>query len=149
MENRERLIQEDYIDTPHGPWKVLVICQCLNLATWMVAEKVVKELFERYPTPYMAGSVVLETDLASRNELLDIYRPLGFSTRRTNQFVMMSRQYASTESRFGDRYEDYQIQGFSGCGRYAEDAWNLFVLKKPLEPNDRHLMRYAMRVGLA
>jgi len=136
QENRKRLIQEDYVDTDYGPWKVLVICQCLNQATWMVVEKVVEKLFEKYPNPKSVAK-------ADPLELFEIVRSLGFGARRTDNLIDMSKQYRVQEEEFGDDYELYDILSMEGCGVYALDAWQLFVLKIPCNPKDRHLKRYA------
>ena len=150
MVDRERLLQEDYVVTEHGPWKVLVVCQCLNQATWVVAEKVLEELFAKYPSPDSLDLVPL-TDLEG-NEMIDglytILRPLGFGMRRVNHLLTMSRQYVRVREDFRGQFEFYPINSFTGCGEYACDAWALFVLKLHRMPKDKQLVRYAKRVGL-
>jgi endonuclease III len=146
MQDRERLIQEDHIRQSDGPWRVLVICQCLNLAAWMVAEQVVEELFEKWPRPEDLAEAEVE-------DVVDVVRRLGFGSRRamslkSMSLKSMSRSYADCEDRFGLRWREYPVMAFKGCGEYARDAWDLFVLMSPCEPSDVHLRRYAKRVGL-
>ena len=150
MNDRVRLLQEDYKGSEWFPWKVLVICQCLNKVSWMTAEKVVVKLFTQYPSPanfdllfltYLEGSE-LEIDLYA------ILRPLGFGMKRVYHLIDMSQAYVDAMSDFGSNYEEYPVTSFSGCGQYALDAWRLFVLKKACRPDDRLLRKYAEREGL-
>ena len=150
MIERPRLVQEDYIDTEHGPWKVLVICQCLNCAAWPMVEVVVKNLFMKYPSPESCDDISLDCDEPNEllADLMNTLRCLGFGSKRANYMINMSRQYVTGQRVFGDRYDRYRIAEFAGCGRYALDAWDLFVLKRPCDPKDIHLRRYAIRAGL-
>jgi len=150
MKDRSHLIQEDYINSAEYPWKVLVVCQCLNQATWMVAERVLVELFAKYPSPdsldlvpltYVEGNALTE-------DLYWIFRPLGFGMRRVNSLLDMSREYVQERQVKGEAFETYDIGSFTGCGDYACDAWTLFVLKQPRKPRDKQLARYAKRAGL-
>jgi len=150
MKDRDQLMQEDYVDTEHGPWKVLVICQCLNQATWMVAERVVRGLFEKYPRPddldlikrtYLQGTELMD-------DLYERLRPLGFGKRRADNMVRMSMDYVMERMKWGPRLERYDIARLQGCGQYAVDAWHLFVLKNPVSPQDRRLREYAESHGL-
>ena len=150
MRDRERLIQEDYVETPHFPWKVLVICQCLNKAGWPIVQEVVKELFEKYPDPMSCDEICLDSQEPNEElaELSDLVRCLGLSDRRVDFLIRMSRQYVAAEKVFGSRYDRYPVTEFRGCGQYAKDAWDLLVLGRPCVPNDRHLARLAKRIGL-
>jgi len=144
MTDRERLIQEEYVDTKYGPWKVLVICQLLNKTTWKQVEKVVSEIFHEWPSP---GKLALMSfdDMRSLENLL---RPLGFVKSRTKNLLKMSLQYCEERSKWADNWIMYEIFSFAGCGRYAEDAWKLFVLKETCYPLDRRLRDYAKEYGL-
>jgi endonuclease III len=143
----EKLIQEDYCDTPDGGWKVLVISQLLTLpASTEVLSQVVEDLFEEYPSPWD-----LETkDLTwlERERLCNILQPLGLSTRRMKLLLTMSRQYRASARMFGPEYHKYQIGGFTGCGQCSVDAWQLFILREPCTPTDKRLRRYAKERGL-
>ena len=148
MIERPRLIQEEYLDTDWAPWKVLVICQCLNLAAWPVAEIVAKELFERFPGPYDCDEVSLDPEMESFKELFGIVRCIGFGNKRIKYLVEMSRQYTHCYEIYHETYDRYPIMKFNGCGEYANDAWTLMVLGKRCAPRDKHLMRYAVKKGL-
>ena len=150
MIDRERLIQEDYVNTDHGPWKVLVICQCLNRASWPTAEKVVKALFADYPSPISVDVGPLNFSQGTETEdlLYAILRPLGFGIKRVHRLIDMSRAYVEASKVYGSDYDEYPVMDFSGCGQYALDAWWLFVLKKTCRPDDRLLKKYAIRTGL-
>lgn len=141
MEDRDKLIQEEYIDTEYGPWKVLVICQCLNQATWVVVERIVNELFRIFPNPQAMRE-------ADPMEVFEIVRDLGFGARRTDFLISMSKSYRDQFEEYGQDFEKYDIWNMEGCGVYAMDAWNLFVLKKRVEPKDKHLKRYKERMEI-
>lgn len=147
MKDRSKLIQEDYEGTDHFPWKVLVICQCLNQATWMVAEKVVETLFREFPSPDSLNLKTMKLYVACRTEdrVTEILRPLGFGTKREARLVRMSEQYVEARELYKEEFKKYWIEAFSGCGQYARDAWDLFVLKKSCEPEDRLLKKYSLR----
>jgi endonuclease III len=148
MKDRPNLIQEDYIGTEHFPWKVLVICQCLNLASWPTVEVVVKDFFERYPDPYTCDEVSLDKNTQSNKALFNLVRFLGFGERRTEYLIQMSREYVGNIRKYEDSYGKYPISKFTGCGKYACDAWDLFVLQRKCRPADKHLKRYAEKVKL-
>jgi hypothetical protein len=148
MRDRERLIQEDYRDTPDGAWKVLVVCQMLNIAAWMTAERVVAQIFLDYPSPFVLHTEVNERPTETVLRVMDDVRPLGLKDRRTARLLAMTAQYVASAQLFGPEYHRYQIGGFAGCGQYAVDAWQLFILREPCHPTDKQLMRFAKREGL-
>lgn len=147
VRDRARLIQEDYIDTDFGPWKVLSVCQCLNRAAWPVAEVVAAELFEAFPNPYVVDDEAVP-GTESYDKAFNILSCLGLGNRRAKFFTRMCWQYTSAISSHKNNLEAYPIEEFMGCGQYAKDAWSLFVLKKACLPNDRLLRKYAERKGL-
>ena len=148
MRDRVRLIQEDYIDTEFGPWKVLSVCQCLNRAAWPVAEVVATELFEAFPNPYVVDDYNPGPGTESYDQAYKILGCLGLGNRRAKFFTRMCWDYTMASSIHKDRYYAYPIKEFMGCGQYAQDAWLLFVLKKACSPTDRLLRAYAERKGL-
>lgn len=149
MKDRNQLIQEDYVGTPDYPWKVLVICQCLNRANWMVAETVIAQIFERWPTPEDCSLLyrTYEKGTEWSTEAYNLLRPLGFGLTRVHRLTDMSLEYLRAEKDY-DYLEDYPIRAFPGCGNYAADAWDLFVLKRNCTPKDRLLRCYAERSKL-
>lgn len=145
MKPKERaiLIQEEHIGRPNGPWRVLVVCMLLNQTGYQQVDKVVDRFFDRYPDPQSLA------DLAEDDkELLELIAPIGFKLRRASRLVRMSRDFMTVADRYGDDYERYEPINFHGIGNYGDSAWKLFVLKKPCNPDDKQLKRYAYRMGL-
>lgn len=109
-----RLIQEDYLD---DPWRILVCCILLNRTQGPTARPVIEEFFRRWPTAY-------DCAVAPYEELCDLVGRLGLK-KRGLYLRLMSKQYLyykDTDTR------DYHIEEFSGCGKYARDAWEMLVL---------------------
>ena len=143
MIDRERLLQEDYVDTPHGPWKVLVVCQLLNRTTWKQAETALRSIFSKWPSP--KSMAFMEVD--EMQEFHEILKPLGLTRTRRANLMAMSLQYHAAIAMFAE-LRDFPVKAFKGCGQYAEDAWKLFVLKEECYPDDRRLRDYAKDHGL-
>ena len=141
MNDRTQLIQEDYKGSDFFPWKVLVICICLNRSSWMHAEVIIKNILKEYPNP-------IDFAVADYADVYVMVKSLGFGSGRTNALIHTSIEYTRSVILFKDDFEKYPISTFKGCGQYAKDAWKLFVLEEPCCPNDRLLKKYAMRVGL-
>lgn len=148
MENRDRLLQEEYIDTEWGPWKVIIICQCLNLTTWKQAEPALKTIFERWPNPDAVASLGYEGYESELKVFKEVLKPLGFVERRTLSIIAMSDAWWKLYQIHGDDYPKWDIRFFRGVGEYAHSAWNLFVLKRACAPKDERLKWYAQREGL-
>ena len=148
MRDRARLIQEDYIDTEFGPWKVLSVCQCLHRAAWPAAEVVATELFEVFPNPYIVDDYDSVPGTESYDQAYKILKCLGLGDRRAKFFTRMCWDYTTAVTAHKNNLEAYPIKEFMGCGQYAQDAWSLFVLKKACLPKDRLLLKYAERKGL-
>ena len=144
MKDRELLLQEEYINTQHGPWKVLVTCQMLNKTAWVPVEKALRTILIKWSTPDKMAYMSLE----EMQELHDILKPLGLVQSRVKSLLAMSIEYDDMYKAHGVRYNEYDISSLSGCGRYAIDAWTLFVLKKKCFPTDRRLKDYAKEHNL-
>lgn len=102
------LIQEILRDEP---WQLLVAVICLNLTSARQAYSVLKEMFEKFPTPESVASV-------DASQLEPILKPLGLHRKRSQTIVKMSKAY---------------LKGFSdplqlpGIGKYGADSYNMFV----------------------
>lgn len=110
------------------PWRLLVVCLLCNRSRGELAYPVALELFHRWPTPEAMAA-------ADPDEIEPLVRGLGFGRRRAVFIPRMSAEYVS-----GDwtRPEDLY-----GCGRYAADAWAIFVDgRDDVVPTDGHLLRY-------
>lgn len=148
MPDRPRMIQEDYVNTDFGPWKVLTVCQCLNRVSWPAAEVVIRGLFEVVPNPYCVDDYNAEPGTESYDTAYEILKCLGMGNRRARYFTRMCWAYTNSISAHKDNLHAYPIKEFMGCGPYAQDAWTLFVLNKACKPTDRLLRAYAERKGL-
>lgn len=142
--NRERLLQEDYVNTAHGPWKILVICILLNLTNHKQVEPILDQLFSKWPSPRALADFQVDELI----ELQTMLKPTGLSTRKALNLVETSIAYLIDDQRYQGMYQLYGVSHYRGCGQYAQDAWKLFVLKKPCTPHDGPLMRYAISHNL-
>ena len=119
------LIQETlYSD----PWKVLVACICLNKTSCAVVRTLIWELFQLVPTPEAALAV-------PEDAILRIIRPLGLS-KRAGYIKRLSEQYLRDDWRV--------VTELAGCGKYASDAYALFVSGdwREVQPEDKELKKY-------
>jgi adenine-specific DNA glycosylase len=149
MENRPKLLQEEYVETDNGPWKVWVVCIFLNQTTWKQAEPVAKRFFEKWPSPEeFCGRFRLEI-----TDVYEVIAPLGLKSRRADLLYRMTEDFLHIRETRGCEYGDWPIRDrgdvrIRGVGKYAKDAWRLFVRKEKCDPEDVQLRRYAMEVGL-
>lgn len=116
------LIQERY--AYDDPWRLLVVCQLLNLTQRAQVEPLLGELFTRWPDAHaMCG--------ASLVELMQFLRPLGNARTKAARLTQMSLQWWKEESETEeDRWPpaaDFVAELY-GCGPYAVDSYNYFVL---------------------
>ena len=144
MVDRGKLLQEEYVSTPHGSWKVLVVCQFLNRTTWVQAEPALVKFFEKFPNPESVARISFN----DVDKLKLILNSLGFLKSRLKAVLKMSLQFCDVYDQFGEDWSRYDVKSFTGCGQYAADAWDLFVLKKSCAPKDRLLRDYALARGL-
>lgn len=120
------LIQEHY---PGDEYKILTCCILLNQTSRKQLDKVVDEFFARWPT---AESILS----ANHDSLVNVMRPLGFYNRRAKSLKKFASQYLS------GNWES--ASDLHGCGKYANDAWMIFVKGKAhdVEPEDHALNDY-------
>ena len=121
-----RLIQEDLWP---DQWKILVACLLLNLTTRKQVDKVIYELFDRYPDA-LALSATSEADLH------DLLRPLGMWRRRAKALIRFSLEFIEKDwITAADLY---------GCGKYADDTWHIFCVGDWMNviPDDHALNDY-------
>jgi endonuclease III len=123
----ERLIQEDYIDSP---WKMLVCCILLNQTANTQVRKTLPSLFELIPDPQSACCVNIE-------DLQEIIKSTGFSKVKSDRIIGLSKKW---------------ILGFTsvlelpGVGKYASDSWEIFVNNNlDVNPTDKKLLAYLER----
>lgn len=102
------LLQEDCVP---DEWRVLVVCMMLNCTTRKQVEKVLPEFIKRWPGPR-------EMLACSREELIDVIRPLGFANRRASSLLKMTRHYLAGPW--------HHAKELPGIGIYAARAWEMF-----------------------
>ncbi len=125
MKRKFGLIQENYQQDEHAEWKMLVCCVLLNQTTRTQVDKIIDELFERWPGPR-------EMSTAHPQELEDFIRPLGFYKRRSSdlmdgagRYVKWKRFEKTPEAR--ERGLEFDPRIMSGCGEYAFHSWMIFT----------------------
>lgn len=120
------LIQEDLWP---DEWKILVACVLLNCTQRKQVERLIGELFRRWPT----AAAMATADEAAVGDLL---APLGFKNRRAKNLVAMSKAFI--EGNWTDARE------LPGCGVYAGRAHDIFCrgIVGDDEPKDHALVTY-------
>lgn len=121
------------------PWRLLVCCILLNRTQRKQVDRVVDELFRRYPD---AAALAW----ASQRALETLLTPLGLSTRRALRLLDFSYDWGLLVRVWGD--DAPPASGFvsvlPGIGRYALDSYRMFVLDewRSVEPRDKELRRW-------
>ena len=125
------LLQELYWP---DPWKVTVICIMLNCTQRKQVEPMIETFFARYPD---AESYIkaYEWEL-SRNDVIELLRPLGFYNRRALRLYRFSEDYLSKGLS--------DIRKLHGVGEYAARCYEMLFLGQFGEapPDDHALTDY-------
>jgi methyl-CpG-binding domain protein 4 len=117
------LVQERVARDRHYPWRVLVCCALLNRTGRSQVRPMFEALFGSCRTPADAAGA----DLAS------LLKPLGLQNRRAETLRRLSADYAAGKP----------PQDCHGVGRYAMDAWAIFVEgRTDVRPSDHFLRPY-------
>ena len=154
MRDRYQLLQEEWAGIDDHPWRMLVISITQQGVLWPVADQLLDEIFDTFHDPIMMDEDHLISDTAIFDDkdhyiLYQILRGTSFSRQKTNRLIEMSRSYITYEKRYHGDYARFNIiKDFKGCGQYAQDTWDLFVLKKPCKPEHRLLIKYAKEHNL-
>jgi methyl-CpG-binding domain protein 4 len=104
------LIQRQFYD---DPWRLLVSCVFCNLTKRVVAEPIMWQFFERWPTPEEAAE-------ADESEIAELLKKLGLHRRRARTLKVMSQQFID-----GNWLEPDELYGI---GKYANDAYHIFCI---------------------
>ena len=127
MKSPYTLLQEELNS---DSWKIFVCCIFCNLTKRVNAEPFFWEVLERWPTPH-------DLARACSKELTDLIQPLGLSQRRSKALKRMSYEFI---------HKDWKDDPTSlyGIGKYASDAYRIFVLNEwqEVEPKDGALINY-------
>ena len=120
------MLQEDLWP---NEWKILVACLLHNQTSRKQVDKVYQNLFQKYPTAKHLGNADLK-------ELQNLIKPLGMWKRRSVTLQRFSKEYSN-----GSWITPKDLYG---CGKYAEDVWNVFCTGnwKKVEPTDKALNKY-------
>ena len=120
------LIQESLYQSP---WRVLVACVLLNKTSRAQVRGVICEFFSLCPTPEATADVPVE-------RIASVIAPLGL-VKRAQTIKQLSLEYLTHDWK--------KVTELHGCGRYASDAYALFVSGdwRTMEPPlDKELERY-------
>jgi Predicted EndoIII-related endonuclease len=125
------LLEELFV---HDPWRLLLSTILLNRTCREQVDFVMFQLLEIYPSPQSMehGDVMI---------ISDIIRSLGIRHRRAKTLVQFSREYNAMLSTFklqeslgideiAFHLSRNGILGLHGCGNYAADAYEIFILGK-------------------
>lgn len=104
-------------------------CLLLNLTTRKQVDKVIDNLFNRYPNPRAMAS-------ANEQDLRNIIQSLGLANKRAKTLKRFSREYMEKQWK--------TAKELHGCGKYANDTWRIFCKGEwsSVEPQDHALNKY-------
>ena len=121
---RERLIQEDYLESP---WKMSVVCILLNQTTNQQVRKILDDLFVLIKSPQ-------HCTVTSPDEIYQIVRSTGFGNVKSRRIIEMSKAWVRGFNRVDD---------LPGIGKYGKESWEIFVEgKTDFVPTDKKLKAY-------
>lgn len=127
------LIEELFVDQP---WRLLIACALLNKTGRMLVDRTLPAFFQKWPVPE-----VLATNGDKSTELENMLEPLGFHRRRSRMLVRFSQEYLDAMAREGNPLLMTSVKKLHGVGRYAADAYCIFVRRETLSvrPADIYL----------
>jgi endonuclease III len=121
---RERLIQEDYLESP---WKMSVVCILLNQTTNQQVRKVLDDLFILIKSPEHCPNV-------HPDKIYQIIRSTGFGNVKAKRIIEMSKAWISGFD---------EVEDLPGIGKYGKESWEIFVNgKRNFTPTDKKLKAY-------
>jgi endonuclease III len=127
------VIELRYLD---DPWRMLVVCQLLNLTHRAQVEQVVGKLFSCWPTEWQMSR-------ADPAQVADVIKSLGLQNRRSKALVRFSNEFCGVWVSCDDLPSVEEIESLHGVGPYARDAYRIFFLgERDFEPSDRVLASY-------
>ena len=124
MEEREILIQEDYLD---NPWRIMVCCILLNQTNNKQVRPILSSIFELIPDP-------MSTIGCDPERLAAVIKTTGFQNVKASRIIKLSQKWV-------DGFDD--AIDLPGIGKYGRDSWEIFVKKNlSVEPTDKKLIIY-------
>ena len=131
INEREILIQEDYLD---DPWKMLVCCILLNQTNNKQVRPILSSVFELIPNPMSASEVDVEV-------LARIIKSTGFQNIKASRIKKLSQKWVDGFSSVSD---------LPGIGRYGHDSWEIFINRRTnIIPTDKKLLRYLEDISIS
>jgi methyl-CpG-binding domain protein 4 len=124
MEEREILIQEDYLD---NPWKMMVCCILLNQTNNKQVRPILSSVFELIPDP-------ISTIGCEPERLAAVIKTTGFQNIKSSRIIKLSQKWI-------DGFQD--VKDLPGIGQYGKDSWEIFVNKNlSIQTRDKKLLAY-------
>lgn len=119
------LIEELFVK---NPWRLLISTILLNRTCRDQVDFIMFQLLEEYPN---AGSMAN----GDFNIISSIIRPIGMRLRRAETLRRFSKEYNLLLTRRTEQNDEMNlsrsdIMGLYGCGEYAADAFEIFILGK-------------------
>lgn len=121
-----------------NPWQLLATCFLLNKTPRAMVDRVLPDFLSLCPGPKEILQVMPEA-------LHKTFAPLGLHRKRARMLRQFSLEYlAALEETQGGAIPTEQIRRMHGVGKYASDAYTMFVLGKVAEvqPTDVYLRWY-------
>jgi len=130
-------LQEKFKD---DPWKMLVSCMLLNLTSRRHVDKVIDQLFEKFPTAN-------RMEAATPEAIGEIIRPCGLWRTRSVTLQKMSGHWSRMKLAFP--FQDppeREVARMPGVGPYALDSYRFFVLADTsrFESGDKELANWLL-----
>lgn len=117
---------------PHWQFWILVACVLVNCTRGVDARPVLRELRRIASGPW--GLAVLPV-----NRIFNVVSRLGLGYVRTRRLHDLACVYHECER----LKAEIVVRDLPGCGRFAEDAWRIFVLGDlSVRPSDKELKAY-------
>ena len=116
---------------------MLVAYQCVNRASWAVAEGVIRRIRARWSDP----ASISTADVWEMTEMTEMLRSLGFVSRRPGQLIALAVAWVDRTP-----VTSSDVITLPGCGRYAADSWAIFVEgRRDVDPTDGKLRWFLVR----
>jgi methyl-CpG-binding domain protein 4 len=129
MEEREILIQEDYLD---NPWKMMVCCILLNQTNNKQVRPILSSVFELITDP-------ISTIGCEPERLAAVIKTTGFQNVKASRIIKLSQKWV-------DGFDD--AIDLPGIGKYGRDSWEIFVNGNVnLEVTDKKLDAYLRAIN--
>ena len=119
------LIEELFVK---DPWRLLISTILLNRTCRVQVDFIMFKLLEQYPSAKSMENGDFDT-------ISNIIRPIGIRYRRAETLMKFSKEFNLMLARKHEQNDEMNlsrsdIMGLYGCGEYAADAYEIFILGK-------------------